>query len=397
MDAEGQIRPSADVLVERARGLVPLLREKADEAERERVVAPEVMAALREAEFFRALQPARFGGFEHDFDVILRIACELGQGCASTAWVCDLAIMHQWLIANFPVDAQEDVWGDDPSAIAFGSYTPATEAKPVDGGWRIGGSWPFASGCDYGQWAILGARLPVEGGGKPVIAFLLVPAAEYSIKDDWFTNALAATGSKSIVCEDIFVPAHRRLDLEDAKAGRSPGARALGRPLYRIPMFAAIPTAIGGPALGALKGAIEDIVRRTSTRKTYAMGSGRAMSGFAAVQSRIAEACAAYDAARLLILRDVEETHAVVNAGGEVSLDMRLRNRLTHAYILRLAVGAIDGLYGITGVTGIYSGNRIERAWRDIHAISHHISLNWDASSTMYGQHLLGLEPHGQY
>ncbi|HEX9808823.1 MAG TPA: acyl-CoA dehydrogenase, partial [Alphaproteobacteria bacterium] len=69
----------------------------------------------------------------------------------------------------------------------------------------------------------------------------------------------------------------------------------------------------------------------------------------------------------------------------------------THAYILRLAVGAIDGLYGITGVTGIYSGNRIERAWRDIHAISHHISLNWDASSTMYGQHLLGLEPHGQY
>jgi len=127
------------------------------------------------------------------------------------------------------------------------------------------------------------------------------------------------------------------------------------------------------------------------------MGGGRAMSGFAAVQSRIAEACAAYDAARLLILRDVEETHAVVNAGGEVSLDMRLRNRLTHAYILRLAVGAIDGLYGITGVTGIYSGNRIERAWRDIHAISHHISLNWDASSTMYGQHLLGLEPHGQY
>jgi hypothetical protein len=45
----------------------------------------------------------------------------------------------------------------------------------------------------------------------------------------------------------------------------------------------------------------------------------------------------------------------------------------------------------------IFSSNRIQRAWRDIHGVSKHVSFNWDAISTMYGQWALGLEPKGQY
>lgn len=391
-------KPPRDELVERARALIPLVRDAADEAERRRMVSPEVFSAFREAELFRILQPERFGGFEYDFSMIVRIALEIGQGCASTAWVLDLAIMHQWLIANFPMDAQEDVWGSDGDAVAFGSYSPVTEAVPADGGWRLSGSWPFASGCDHGQWAILGARFPADNdGGRPVAAFTLVPASDYGIDDDWDTAGLAATGSKRIVCEDAFVPAHRRLDIEDAKSGTSPGARALDRPLYRIPMFAGIPTAITGPVLGALKGAIDEFIDKTKVRKTIAMGAARPMAEFAAVQARLAEATAALDAAQLMILRDLDETHAAADAGNTISLDMRLRNRLTHAYVVKLALDAINGLYTVSGIGGINTNNRIGRAWRDINAISHHISLNWDASATRQGKYLLGLEPDGQF
>ncbi len=398
MDSSNTNKTPRQELIDRARGLIPMVRDAADEAERRRMVAPEVMAAFREAEFFRVLQPERSGGFEYDFSMIIHIAMEIGQGCASTAWVLDLAIMHQWLIANFPIEAQDDVWGSDPDAIAFGSYTPVTEAKPADGGWRISGSWPFASGCDHGQWAILGARFPAEDGGtKPVPGFTLVPAEAYGIDDDWDTSGLAATGSKRIVCDDVFVPAHRRLDIEDAKSGTSPGGLALDRPLYRIPMFAGIPTAITGPVLGALKGAIEEFIDNTKVRKTIAMGGGRPMAEFAAVQARLAEATAALDAARLMILRDLGETHATVDGGATVSLDMRLRNRLTHAYVVKLALEAINGLYTVSGIGGINTDNRIGRAWRDINAISHHISLNWDAGATRQGKYLLGLEPDGQF
>jgi alkylation response protein AidB-like acyl-CoA dehydrogenase len=398
METSNTPKDSRDDLVARAHDLIPLVRDSADEAERQRMVAPKVMAAFKEAGVFRILQPERFGGFEYDFSMVIRVALEVGQGCASTAWVCGLAIMHQWLVANFPLQAQEDVWGEDPGAITFGSYTPVAAAAPEGDGWRISGSWPFASGCDHGQWALLGVRFPPEDGAdRPVAGFVLVPAADYGFDDDWNTSGLAATGSKRIVCQEVFVPKHRRLNIEDAKAGTSPGYRSLKRPLYGIPMFAGIPTAITGPALGALAGAINEFIEQTKIRKTIAMAGARPVAEFAAVQSRLAEATAALDAAKLMILRDLTETHAVVDGGGKVDLDMRLRNRLTHAYAVKLALEAINGLYTVSGIGGINTSNRIGRAWRDINAISHHISLNWDAGATRHGKYLLGLEPDGQF
>jgi alkylation response protein AidB-like acyl-CoA dehydrogenase len=398
MEASKIAKVSREELVSRARGLIPLVRDMADEAERRRMVPPEVMAALKDADTFRILQPERFGGFEYDFGMVIRIACEIGQGCASTAWVCGLAIMHQWLVANFPIEAQEEVWDENPGAITFGSYSPIAAAEPTDGGWRINGSWAFASGCDHGQWALLGVRFPPDkDDGKPVAGLTLVPAKDYGFDDDWNTSGLAATGSKRITCDDVFVPAHRRLDIEDAKSGDSPGYRALGKPLYSIPMFSGIPTAISGPALGALQGAIDDFVEQTRVRKTLAMAAAKPMADFPSVQSRLGEAVAALDAAKLVILRDLEETHAQVDSGGKVGLDMRLRNRMTHSYVIKLAVEAINGLYSVSGIGGINTDNRIGRAWRDINAISHHISLNWDAGSSRFGKYLLGLEPDGQF
>lgn len=398
MEASNTTKISRDDLVARARELIPEVRASADEAERNRMVPSQIMDAFKGAQLFRILQPERFGGFEYEFSMVIRVALEVGQGCASTAWVCGLAIMHQWLVANFPLQAQEDVWGGDQDAITFGSYTPVSNAGREKGGWRISGSWPFASGCDHGQWALLGVRFPPEDdAGRPVAGFVLVPAADYGFDDDWYTSGLAATGSKRIVCQDVFVPEHRRLNLEDAKTGTSPGFRALDRPLYGIPMFAGIPTAITGPALGALQGAIDEFTEQTKVRKTMAMAGARPMAEFAGVQSRLAEATASLDAAKLMILRDLAETHAVVNGGGTVNLDMRLRNRLTHAYIVRLALGAINELYAVSGIAGINTTNRIGRAWRDINAISHHISLNWDAGATRHGKYLLGLEPDGQF
>ncbi len=398
MAAPNSDKITRDELIDTLREMIPLVRDHADAAERNRMVAPEVMAALRDSGVFRTLQPERFGGLEYDFSMIIRASGEIGQGCASTAWVCDLAMMHQWLVANFPMAAQEEVWDSDPGALTFGSYTPIDSARPDEGGWRISGSWPFASGCDYGQWALLGTRFPRDDdSGKTVAGFALVPAADYTIDDDWDTSGLAATGSKRIVCDDVFVPRHRRLDIRDAMEGRSPGGAVHGKPLYRLPMFAVIPTAISGPALGALDGAIKDFIDQIRPRRTIAMAGAKPMAEFASVQARLAEAGAALDAARLMILRDLAETHAQVDNGGEVDLDMRLRNRMTHAYIVKLALDAINGLYAVSGVSGINTGDRIGRAWRDINAISHHIALNWDAGSTRHGKYLLGLEPDGQF
>ena len=50
-----------------------------------------------------------------------------------------------------------------------------------------------------------------------------------------------------------------------------------------------------------------------------------------------------------------------------------------------------------TGGYGLMLSNPVQRAWRDVNAVARHVSLNWDAVGTMYGQHAFGLEPKGQY
>src|SRR5438477_12899903 len=101
-----------------------------------------------------------FGGYEHDFDVLVELNIELAKSCASTAWVGGLLAAHQWLIAGFPEQAQRDVWGAAPEALACGSYAPAAKAAALDDGYALTGRWSFASGCDNAQWSLCAALLP---------------------------------------------------------------------------------------------------------------------------------------------------------------------------------------------------------------------------------------------
>jgi hypothetical protein len=127
------------------------------------------------------------------------------------------------IIAQYPEAAQIDVWGEDPEAVAASSLAPREAARHVPGGWRLSGRYPFSSGCDDAQWAIIGAFLGEKGDARH-IAYLLVPLAEVEIVDDWQVLGLLATGSKSLVLYDVFVPEHRSVMVSDLFAGTPPGA-----------------------------------------------------------------------------------------------------------------------------------------------------------------------------
>ena len=126
-------------------------------------------------------------------------------------------------------------------------------------------------------------------------------------------------------------------------------------------------------------------------------GGGSRMAEFPQVQSRIAEAAAAVDAAKLLLLRDTRDVEEDAANGVPITVEKRIRNRRDQAYAVKLSTQGVTALFEAVGGSGINLSNSVQRAWRDVHAVGRHISLNWDAVSTMYGQHRLGLEPKGQY
>jgi len=208
-------------LLDRARALIPRVAERAAAATAARMLPAETIAEYRDAGILRILQPKRFGGMQGRFSLFSRIVEELTYGCASSAWVYAVLAEHQWIIAQYPEQAQIDVWGDDPEAVAASSLAPREAARPVPGGWRLSGHYPFSSGCDYAQWAIIGAFLGPKGDPRG-IAYLLVPLAEIEIVDDWQVLGLLGTGSKSLVLRDIFVPEHRSVMVSDLFAGTPP-------------------------------------------------------------------------------------------------------------------------------------------------------------------------------
>ncbi len=405
----------ADIL-QTARSLVPLLKGRAAETERLRRVPADSIAALRDAGLFRIVQPQRVGGYEQDFDLLVDVVIELARGCASTAWVYGLGAAHQWLVANFPLQAQQEFWATGLDTIACGSYAPAGRAVAVDGGWRISGVWEFASGSDNTQWAALGCMIPPDdegsgegsGGGagdgtdgtkRAAPGFLLVPAADYRIEDNWHTVGLSGTGSKNLVLTDVFVPAHRLLTFAAITAGQTPGSLVHTNPLYRIPMLCNIPSCLAGTAVGAAIGALDDYLDSTRARVTRGAvaGANSRMAEHATIQLRVAEAAAAVDAARTVLIRDLRATAAASRNAGTVSVAERILSRRGQSFAVRLAVQAANALNASTGGYGLFLSNTVQRAWRDVNAISQHISMNWDAVGTMSGQHALGLEPKGQY
>jgi alkylation response protein AidB-like acyl-CoA dehydrogenase len=394
-----QLKPDVAALLARARTIAEAVRLRVRQTETDRRVSQDVIERLREAELFRILQPRAYGGFEYGFDVFVEIVAAVGRGCGSTAWVYGLGAVHQWFVASFPGKAQDEFWRD-PGAIAAGSYAPAGKTIAVDGGYRTSGSWSFTSGCDNADWYLLATMLPpATGADAPRAVFMLVPRADARIDDNWHTMGLGGTGSKNIVAEDVFVPAHRVLAVSDLIAGIGPGTLANTNPIYRQSFLAIIPVTLVAPVLGMAEGALADFVDMVTLRTTRGAvaGGNRRMAEFAAIQSRVAEATGCIDAARLMMFRDIAETRAVAEQGEATPLDMRLRNRLDHSFCTRLLVQAIDALFLASGGQGIFLDKPLQQVWRDAHAAASHISLNWDAVGTMYGQYALGLEPKGQY
>src|SRR5690554_8129204 len=94
-------------LLASARQLIPALKERAEQADRDMKVPVETVADMREAGLFRAMQPKRFGGFEMDPRGFFEIQQALAEGCMSTAWIYGVMGVHPWQLARFDVRSEE--------------------------------------------------------------------------------------------------------------------------------------------------------------------------------------------------------------------------------------------------------------------------------------------------
>ena len=213
--------PTHAQLLDRARDIARFAQERAGTTERERRVSSELIAAFKDADLTRVVQPAAWGGMQRSASEFYELAYEIGRGCGSAGWSYCVLAGHAAAMLDFPESAQAAVWRDEPDAMISSAFAPTLKAKREEGGYRIEGASPFSSGCDHASWALLGGML-TGGTGEPERKLFLVPRSDYEIVDDWHVLGLEGSGSKALGLNNVFVPADRVIDMPDFFAGLAP-------------------------------------------------------------------------------------------------------------------------------------------------------------------------------
>ena len=384
----------ASAALERARALAPVLRKRSAAANEARRVPDETVRDLLDAGLFKLLQPRRFGGAEQDLDVFARAAIELARGCGSAGWVFSVLSIHQWMLALFPEEAQHDVWGADPDALVASALRPsAGTAEREEGGYRIGGTWGFASGVENSQWMILGVFVPAGVGPEPgsrELKMMLMPTSEGRVDDNWRVMGLRGTGSKNFVCDNAFVPDHRVLAFQAAKAGEGPGRALNAAPLYAVPAFACLALCVACPGVGAASGAYQRFIEYVATRRSVAQKN---VADYATVQLRVAEAAAMIDAAEALLVGGCRRVMETARSGRGFTLEERARFRRDQGYAARTSADAAEKLLRACGAAALFDDFEIRQCYLDAWATASHIGCSWDLVATQFGQVAMGGQP----
>ncbi len=393
MTAHVDVVPTRDELVDRARRLVPRLRDRARRTEELRRLPDETFADLMEAGFFKLFQPARYRGYEMDWGIQVDVGREVGRGCGSSAWIVSVVGSHAAILGRFADEAQRDVWHDDPDVlIATGSARTEGEAKPVDGGFLLRGTWRFASGVDFAPWSIAAAPLLIAG--QPFdhrnLVQCLVPRSDYRIVDDWHVSGLRGTGSKNIVIdEEVFVPEHRTLKFADFLGARPPGAATSDSYVYDVEFAVYFGTSLLGPILGAAYGALEEYTE--STRSRVGAIFRDKVADALPVQLRLARSAAEIDAAALVAQRILDVLHRRGTAGETLTPQERVESMRDRAFLTRTCVDAVHRLVRQMGASGLSDANAVQRHFRDISAMATQIGVAWDRNLGPYGKWALGM------
>ena len=372
-------------LIGRVRAIAPRITARAAAAEEARRIPAESVRDMLDVGFARILLPPRFGGDALDFETWFDAVLEIGKADASHGWCAGLITHHCHMIAQFPEETQRAVWANGPDVAIAASVAPATQVTGVEGGYRVSGERSaFASGVDHCSWAMIGGMVP--GATAPEWVLFAIPRSEYEVRDTWFTAGMRATGSKTIVTDNVFVPSTRVLRFSDLRQGRGPGGAVHASPLYRTPFYFYAPLTFVAPMLGAAQGAYEHFREWTRTRQA---GDGTSVAEKTSVQVRMARAAADLDAAELLLRRATQAPNAP-QADWPQLLARSIRD---FARASELTVAAIDTLMALSGTAGFAASHPLQRAWRDVHFASSHIALNTETNYAHFGRTELGLPP----
>jgi 3-hydroxy-9,10-secoandrosta-1,3,5(10)-triene-9,17-dione monooxygenase len=384
--------PSRASLVDQARMLGPVLRERAEKTNQLRRLPDITWRDLVRSGILRGLQPIRWGGAEAHPREFYSAIGELARAEGCAGWVAGIVGVHPWQVALYPKQTQEEVWGEDPTVMNSSSYAPTGTAECVAGGYRLNGRWSFSSGCDHCKWVNLGAvvgTVELNGQQLPALRSFLLPRNDYRIDDNWHVAGLAGTGSKDIVVDGAFVPEHRSQSHCDYALGRPlPGWELNAAPLYRLPFAIVFINTVCAAILGAAAGFLDTWLEIGRTRRG---GLGLVVARDPYSQKLAAEAAYTIKSATRMFLDDCDEMMDAAARGESLTMEWRAELRYNSVRSAQLAARAVDRLFEAGGGHSIFFDHPLQRRYQDIKAMMAHAAVSPAPAAKLYGMSRLGM------
>lgn len=379
--------PAPDYIA-RAEALAPLIEELAPQIERERRLPQTLVDRMIDAGLFRMLLPRDYDGGETDPLTFVQALEAIARHDASTAWCLGQTGVCAIASAYLPAESARAIWGERSGILAWGA-APNVKAIAAPGGWRVTGSWSFASGGHHASW-IGGHCIACDADGTPrrnaaggtVPRTLLFPAEKVTWTDIWRVIGLNGTGSDMYAVTDLFVPDAFSINREDL------GERRLHRPLYRFRTDQLYASGFACVALGIARGLLDAFIA-VANEKTP-RGYKSAMRLNAVTQTEIAELEARLRSARHYILGTLASAWAAAQQE-ELSVEHRMSIRLAATHCIREARAIAGDAYNAVGTTSVFASNPFERRLRDINAVSQQLQGRRSHFETV-GKYLLGVE-----
>ncbi len=368
-------------------GFVTALGERAAEAERLRRLPDDTVRDLIASGFTELLVPARYGGQQAPFSAILDPVRRLAHGCTSSAWTIGFLTLHNWMLALFGEQAQQEAFASR-SFLAPAPLAPTGRGLPVDGGIRLSGRWSWATGVMHGNWIIVAALCGPDDGIYPALA--LLPIGDVTVDDVWHTDGMRATGSNDAIATDVFVPEHRLVKVTDIYAGTAPGAGLHDSATYRWPMVPALALLAAMPALGSAERVTEIYAQRLAERVLPYEGVMQKDKPIA--QAHLAGAHVRLRSLRGLLADTVGEVEEIVVAGDSVEKAVRAQARLTAAHIVAESRAVIGNLLGAGGASIHFLSSPMQRFKRDVDVLAGHVVFDYDTSRELAGALALGMK-----
>jgi alkylation response protein AidB-like acyl-CoA dehydrogenase len=373
-----------NVWLEKARGLGGVIAQHRDEGERERRLPQPVYGAMRDAGLYAMYLAKSLGGPQIEIVPSLLVFEEIARHDGAVAWNLMIGAQGSMFGDYLTEGAARDVYGGG-DAIGAGSLGPTGQAAAVPGGYRVSGRWSFASGAHQATWFLCGCLVLEDGGprlredGIPDIKVMYVPASDVAIIDTWNSGGLKGTGSHDFEVADIFVPEDRIFTFGDLVIG-PPARPGVG---YTQPFMLLAAVGMAAVALGIGRDAL-DSFKALAVEKTPS-GSRTKLNSQPVAQERFAEATALVGSARSYFYEAADALAAEAHPDTEVAAAVRLAS----AHAARSCEQAIEIVYELGGGSVVYNVSRLDRCFRDIHTLTHHLAVA-PANFEMVGQYLLG-------